>query len=167
LPFLGNEGVLLVPQVRGTFLVVVDDTPECKLALRYAARRASRTAGAVSLLYVMAPADFQHWSGVGNIMRQEAQEEAERVLDSAAAEVNLLAGIEARKILREGKTREELLKLLAEDADIRVLVLGAGTGKEGPGPLVTSLAGTAAGNLPVVLTIVPGALKPEQVDDLS
>ena len=31
---------------------------------------------------------------------------------------------------------EEILKLIEEDEDIAILVLAAGTGKEGPGPLV-------------------------------
>ena len=46
----------------------------------YAARRAEHTSGALTLLFVITPADFKHWMGVENIMRAEAMEEAETTL---------------------------------------------------------------------------------------
>src|SRR5690606_20127297 len=51
---------------RRKFLVVIDDTPECARALRYAGRRAEHTGGAVVMLYVIGPTNFQHWMGVEN-----------------------------------------------------------------------------------------------------
>ncbi len=43
------------------FLVVVDDTEEMRVALRYACRRAAHTHGRVALLYVVESSEFQHW----------------------------------------------------------------------------------------------------------
>ena len=58
---------------------------------------------------------------------------------------------------------EEILKLIDEDEDIGILTLAAGTGKEGPGPLVTNL-GKTAGSFPIPVAIVPGHLSDEELD---
>ena len=72
-------------------------------------------------------------------MQAEAHEEANAVLDRYAARANGITGVTPERVIREGETAEELLKLIEEDEDIAILVLAAGTGKEGPGPLVASL----------------------------
>ncbi|RJF89542.1 universal stress protein [Oleomonas cavernae] len=150
------------------FLVVVDDTPECRLALRYAARRALKTKGMVALLFVIEPpSDMPQWLGVAQIMRDEARDEAEAVLHDLAEDVQRVAGMIPELIIREGVRREQLLKLIEEDPTIRILVLGAGTGSEGPGPLVSALAGQMSGTFRVPITIVPGKLSPAEVDDLA
>ncbi len=143
---------------RRKFLVVIDETPECSRALYYAARRAEHTGGAVVLLYVIGPTDFQHWLGVENIMRAEAMEAAENTLGRFADMIRDYARIEPELVIREGSRAEEIVKLIEEDEDIAVLVLAAATDKEGPGPLVTALAGRSAGTFPVPITIVPGYL---------
>ncbi len=149
------------------FLVVVDDTPECRVALRFASRRAQATGGGVTLLYVMEPADFQHWMAVGDLMREEAREAAEQVLQGLAAEVNELSGIMPELVVREGRRLDELLALIEEDHGIRVLVLGAAPGAEGPGPLVSALAGQISGSFRIPFTIVPGTLSDAQIDELT
>ncbi len=55
---------------------------------------------------------------------------------------------------------------IKEDEEIGVLVLGAGTDKAGPGPLVSQLMRTA-GTLPVPVTIVPGELSKEALELVS
>ena len=154
-------------ETKRKFLVVVDDTPECRLALRYASRRALRTNGTVTLLFVIAPREVQHFLGVEEIMRQEARQEAEHVLHLLADEVNRIAGLMPELVIREGVRRDQVLALIDEDRSIRILVLGAGTGKEGPGPLVTALAGQMAGSLSIPITIVPGGLDAARIDELA
>ena len=149
------------------FLVVVDATEEMRLALRYACRRARSTGGRVALLYVMEPADFQHWMAVEEKMREERREEAERVLHDLSAEVNALTGQVPVLYVREGKTSDQIVELIEEEPDISILVLGAGVSKKGPGPLVSSLAGKLSGGFPVPILVVPGNLTPEQIDSLS
>lgn len=152
---------------RRKFLVVVDDTPECRVALRFAARRARATGGGMTLLYVMEPAEFQHWMFVGDLMEQEAREDAERVLHGLATEVNALTDIMPELVVRGGRRNEELLALIESDPDIRVLVLGAAPGPEGPGPLVSALAGQLSGSFSIPITVVPGTLSDEQIDELT
>ena len=152
---------------RRKFLVVVDDTPECTRALHFAGRRALHTGGALVLLYVIVPSEFTQWSGVENIIRAEAMEEAEEALGRAADLVRAATGIEPQLVIREGGRAEEIVRLIEEDEDIAVLVLAAGTDKEGPGPLVTALAGKASATFPVPITIVPGHLDESAIADIA
>jgi nucleotide-binding universal stress UspA family protein len=149
------------------FLVVVDDTPECRVALRYASRRALHTGGGVTLLMVISPADFQHWLGVEQVMREEAEEEARKVLERFAGEVQEAAGITPELVIRHGQKSQEIISLIEEDDAISILVLGAGTEAEGPGPLVSMFAGAASGTFPVPITIVPGDLAEEEIEALA
>ena len=149
------------------FLVVVDETEEMKVALRFACLRARRTGGRVALLYVIEPAEFQHWMAVGDLMREEARSEGEQLLQRLAAQVNELVGTIPVLYVREGKVREELFKLLDEEPRISVLVLGANTGTRGPGPLVSALTGKMIGKIRVPITVVPGNLGDEDIDQVS
>lgn len=154
------------PPVR-IFLVVVDDTAEMRVALRYACRRARHTDGRVALLYVIEPTEFRHFMGVGDLMREEARTEAEILMHKLAAQVQEMSGSVPIVLVREGSRRDELLKLLNEDPSISILVLGASTDASGPGPLISALTGKFMSRLPVPLTIVPGNLNDEAVDAIS
>ena len=147
------------------FLVVIDQTPESRVALRFATRRAQHTKGRVTLLCVAKAADFQQWRGVQEIMRDEAHQEAENLLYEAAKVPNDLAGIIPELVILHGRTADCLIELIRNDRDISILVLAAGTAKEGPGPLVSMVAG--ASQYPIPVTIVPGALSDEAVDQLG
>ncbi|MBU6442413.1 MAG: universal stress protein [Alphaproteobacteria bacterium] len=149
------------------FLVVVDKTPECKVALRFATRRAQHTGGRVTLICVAAPGDIQQWRGVEEIMREEAHEEAEAALHDAAKLVNELSGQMPELVIEHGDTAECVMNLIRSDKDISILVLASGTSKEGPGPLVTLVAGPQAGAYPIPVTIVPGSLSDAAVDALA
>ena len=150
------------------FLVVIDETPECDRAVYYASRRAARTHGKLFMVAVASPpGGNQEWLGVSELMRAEALEEAENRLDEFAARARNLAGIDPQRVVREGKKPEEILKLIQENREIAILVLAAGTGAEGPGPLVASLAGGGSGSFPIPITIVPGHLSDAQLDALS
>ena len=149
------------------FLVYVDETPECRVALRFASRRAKHTGGGVTLLYVTQPADFQHWLAVEERMRDEAHEKAEQMLHQSAALVNEIAGITPELVVREGTPSDVILALIDEDPDIRILVLGAAASSEGPGPLVALMAGKMAGTMHIPVTVVPGNLTESQVDELT
>ncbi|MGD9738048.1 MAG: universal stress protein [Bauldia sp.] len=148
----------LEPGHRRKFIVVIDDTPECTKAVQFAARRAEHTGGGLVLLYVIPPATFQQWKGVENIMRAEAMDDAEEALGKFADQVRRWSAVEPEQVIGEGETLAEVTRVIENDEDIAVLVLAAGTGKEGPGPLVTALAGRASGTFPVPITVVPGWL---------
>lgn len=149
------------------FLVVIDDTEECDRAVYFASRRAARTNSNVIMLRVIETHDHgQQWLGVADIMRAEAQEEANASLERYAARANGVAGITPERVVREGAKAQEILNLIDEDEDISILILAAGTGSEGPGPLVANL-GKTAGDYPIPVAIVPGHLSDEELDAMS
>lgn len=152
---------------RPKFMVVVDKTPECARAIHFASRRAARTGASLIMLAVVEPPDNFEWIGVGEAMVEEASEEAEKWLEAAAREARSAAGVEPEQVIRVGERADEIVKLIREDEDVSFLVLAAGSGKEGPGPLVTTLAGKAISTFPVPIVIVPGSLTDEEIDALA
>ena len=149
------------------FLCVIDSTEEVRVAIRFASRHASRTGGRVALLYVMEPAEFQHWMSVEEKMREERRDEAERVLQQHASEVHDICTVMPALYVREGSPADAIQELIKEEPRIAILVLGAGTSKKGPGPLVSSIAGKLSGKFPIPITVVPGNLNDEQIDALT
>jgi len=151
---------------RRKFLAVIDETPECERAVAYASRRAKSTGGVLILLFVIESGDFQHFLGVEAVMRQEATATANAALDGFAAIVRQKHGIEPELVTREGTPAGEIHKLIEEDQDIAILVLAAGAAKEGPGPLVATIAGKGAA-FPIPVTVVPYNLTDEDIDSLA
>ncbi len=149
------------------YLIVADDSPEFDRALYFAARRAARNSASLVTLHIITPGKNQEWLGVGDLMQAEAEEKAESNLDRVAARTRTIAGIEPERIIRTGNKVDELLKLIAEDEDISVLILAAATGAEGPGPLVSLLASKTGLGLSIPVTIVPGTLLDEEIEALT
>lgn len=145
------------------FLVVLDESPECINAIRFAALRACSTTGGVQILSVIQPEVFQHWVGIGDLMRAEARQVIEEKFAFFAEKMRQNEGIDPELVIREGETAKEVLAQIKEDREIGVLVLAAGTHGDGPGPLVTQLAGRMAGDMPVPVTVVPGGMTLEQI----
>jgi nucleotide-binding universal stress UspA family protein len=148
------------------FLVVLDDTRECLNAMRFAALRAAHTSGAVQILSIIPPEEYQHWMGVADLMRAEARERIEAHFEVFAKWMRDKQGINPELVIREGDPVVQILAQVKDDMDIGVLVLGAGTDKGGPGPLVTQMTKNA-GNLPIPITIVPGDLSKERLEAIT
>lgn len=155
------------PRAERVFLVVVDESEEMRIALRYASLRARSVGGKVALLYVIEPSDFVHWMAVEDLEKEERRAEAETLLQDLATEVNRITGTMPVLHLREGARRDELLKLIAEDPTISILVLAASTAPTGPGPLISALTSKFINKLRVPVTIVPGNLTDEQIEALT
>jgi nucleotide-binding universal stress UspA family protein len=151
---------------RRKFMAVFDGTPECEKAVHYAGRRAKNSNGGLVLLYVIPEGDFQQWLGVEQIMRAEAMEEAEAVMAKSAQKVRDMIGIDPEIVIREGSVTEQINAVVEEDRDIAVLVLAAGSAKEGPGPLVSAIAGRSAA-FPIPVTVLPDTLSDEEIDALA
>lgn len=147
------------------FLVILDDSRECLNAMRFAAMRAAKTGGGVAILSIIPPEEFQHWIGVADIMREEARERIVVHYEVFAKWMRDRQGIDPELVIREGEPMAEILSQIKEDPEIGVLVLGAGTGKSGPGPLVSQLAKGAT--LPVPVTIVPGDISKEKLEAIT
>jgi nucleotide-binding universal stress UspA family protein len=149
-----------------SYLVVVDETGEALVALRYAARRAARTGGRVDILAVVPPQEFVQWGGVQAAMEEEARLRAEAMGLQAASALDEESEVERAVIVRQGEPVKAIAELLKERDDIAALVLGAAA-EGGPGPLVAHFAGAVAGSLPCPLIVVPGRLDDEALDRLS
>ena len=149
-----------------TFLVVLDDSRECLNAMRFAAMRAARTGGGVEVLSIIPPEDFNHWIGVGDIMREEARERIEAHFEVFAKWMRDKQGVDPTLVIREGDVFREVLAQIDENREIGVLVLGAGIDKNGPGPLVTQIV-KMSGSLRVPFTVVPGSMSRDDLEAVT
>ena len=148
------------------FLVVLDDSKECLNAMRFAAMRAAKTGGGVEVLSIIPPEEFNHWIGVGDLMRAEAKERIEVHFEVFAKWMRDRQGVNPTLVIREGEVVPEILAQISEDPEIGILVLGASTDKKGPGPIVTQLSKNA-GSLPIPITVVPGDLSKERLEAIT
>lgn len=150
------------------FLVIADDSAEFASALAYATHRVKTTGAALLILRIVdTVTDNSHWVSVGEEMRAEALEAAEAQAERLAAETWAESGVQPEIVIREGEIKAELRRLLDEDPGIRIIVLGAGVGRDGPGPLVSSLAKGGIGGRPVPVLVVPGSLTREEARILA
>ena len=151
------------------FLVVVDDSPEFEAALRYASRRARSTGGRVALLRIIPGGSDEHWAGVREEIQRELRAEAEALLTRLGEDAAARSGAPPLFLIEEGEPQTAIKKVVAEDAEIKILVLAAAGGARGPGPLVSAVlkhgAGFSGRKLPV--TIVPGELTDAEIEDLA
>ena len=145
------------------FMVVLDNSTECLNAMRFAAMRAEKTGARVEILAVIPPEEFNHWIGVGAIMREEARDRISAHFEVFAKWMREKHNVEPELVIREGEVVNEILAQINDDAEVDILVLGAGTGRKGPGPLVSQLS-KSSGTLDVPIVIVPGNLSKEQIE---
>ncbi|MBY0227406.1 MAG: universal stress protein [Hyphomicrobium sp.] len=152
------------------FLLIVDDSQEVESALYYAASRILRSSGILVMLYVIEPQEFQHWVGVRQVQLEEETNKARALFRLFKRKLHNVGfeNIPVEEVIREGTKADELMKLIDEDEDIAILVLGASVDPVGPGPLVSSLAlGRTAGCFPIPITVVPGNLALEDILTLA
>ena len=151
---------------RSKFLVIVDESTELNVAIRFAAKRAQSTKGGVILLNVIEQFDPQQWQSIEDIILQEAREKAQEKLQKWSKVINDLTGGVPELMVKEGITSEKIIETLEEDNAIRFLVLAAAEADQ-PGPLVSLLAGQKSGKLPVPIVIIPQGLSDDLIDDLA
>jgi len=149
-----------------TYLVVIDDSPEARVALRFAARRAAKTGGAVEVLAVVEPQDFVQWGGVQAAIEEEQRLRIEASVAASVGEIMDAAGIQPKIVVRQGDRVSTVRGYIGTREDIAALVLGAAPSGH-PGPLVADFTGHDAGKLPCPLMIIPGSLTEEQLEALS
>ena len=149
-----------------TYLAVMDETREAQVALRFAARRAAKTAGAVQILALIAPQEFVQWGGVQAAMEEEAQLRAEAMATAAAGDLAEELGIRPAIFVRQGDPVPSVLAHLAEHSEVAALVLGAPESGS-PGPLFQHVAGAEAGKMPCPVMLIPCSLSDEALDRLS
>ena len=148
------------------YLVIVDETEEALVALRFASRRAAKTGGGLHLLALVPQQEFSAFAGVQATIEEEARARAESLVNAAAGSLLSEGGKMPIISVRVGDGEKVVREYLTEHPEVSALVLG--TAKEGgPGPLVTHFAGSHAGQLPCPLFIIPGKLTTEDIERLS
>ena len=145
----------------------MDNSPEFLNALHYAATRAAKTGGGVEILAVITPEQQTHWLGVAETMRAEARQTIEESFKIFANWMKEELKLEAELVIREGEKATEVLNQIQEDPEVGILVLGANSSSDGPGPLINQLVSRDGGNLPIPVTIVPGSMTKERIEAVS
>lgn len=148
------------------YLVVVDDSPEAEVALRFAARRAVKTGGGVEILSILPPQEFIAFGGVQATIEAEARQHAEAIIAGAAGTLFEESGLKPAITLRQGDAPKVISEAIENNPEIAALVLGAAASGS-PGPLVSHFAGSDAGKLAIPIMIIPGSLDREAIDRLS
>ena len=157
---MGDEG-----QAR-TYLVVIDDSAEARVALRFAARRAAKTRGRIEVLAVIEPQDFVPWGGVQAAFEEEQRLRIEGVVSASVGEILDESGIDATIVVRQGEPVKCVRDYIGKRQEVAALVLGAAPSGS-PGPLVANFTGADAGKLPCPVMIIPGSLSDERLEQLS
>ena len=153
-------------EAKRTYLVVIDDSPEARVALRFAARRAAKTDGRIEVLGIVEPQDFVQFGGVQAAIEEEQRLRIEGVVSSAVGEILDESGVEARIIVQQGEPVKAVREFIGSRDDVAALVLGAAPSGS-PGPLVANFTGTDAGRLPCPVMIIPGSIDDERLEQLS
>ena len=153
-------------EARRTYLVVVDDSAESRVALLFAARRAVKTGGKIEVLGIVEPQDFVQFGGVQNAIEEEQRLRIEGVVSAAIGETLDECGMEATIIIRQGEVVKTVREYLEGRDEVAALVLGAAPSGN-PGPLVANFTGSDAGQLPCPVMIIPGSLNDERLEQLS
>ena len=145
------------------FLVCVDDSEECKIALKFACMRAKNTKGSVILLYVIEPQDLMHFVGVENIMKSEAYAKADEILKSLKSEVDINFGLNIECKIEKGHKFDKIVDFINQDDTISILVLGAAPEGKGTNDLVQRFSMALTTSIHIPLTVVPGNLTDEEL----
>lgn len=150
------------------FLVIVDESKEMEIALQYACERVKKLNGHLILASFIKPIDVLTTKSVGDIMKNEAREEAETMLHKASAYVKEETGITATLHVKEGDMIEQLLKLIEEEKNISVLILAASIEEnKGPGPIISSILTKNYIRLNIPVMIVPGNFSKERIKQIG
>lgn len=138
------------------FLVVVDDSPEFPVALRYAAERARAVKGNVALLSVVEPQGIETWGGVERALDDEAFDRARAIVAAHEKTAEDITGQKPLSYFTKGEIRNVLIELIDQEKEITSLVLAAQTGEGARNPLIQYLTSDKGlRKLKIPLVIVP------------
>jgi nucleotide-binding universal stress UspA family protein len=149
-----------------TYLVVIDDSPEARVALRFAARRAVKTQGRIEVLGIVEPQDFVQFGGVQAAIEEEQKLRIEGVVSAGIGDILDESGVEAKIIVQQGEPVRAVRDYIGHRDEIAALVLGAAPNGN-PGPLVANFCGNDSGKLPCPVMLIPGSLTDDRLEQLS
>jgi len=149
------------------FLVCVDSSEECKVALKFACMRAKNSGGEVILLYVIEPSDLQHFAGVEQLIKKEAIEKAEEVMNNLIESVLKDFNLKVKSVISHGDTYGKIKDLINLDKTISILVLGEAPEGVGTNYLVNKFSTGLTKSIHIPLTIVPGNLTDKELKKIT
>ena len=149
-----------------TYLVVIDDSAEARVALRFAARRAAKTRGRIEVLGIVEPQDFVQFGGVQAAIEEEQRLRIEGVVSAGIGDILDESGVEAKIIVQQGEPLKAVRDYIGHRDEIAALVLGAAPSGN-PGPLVANFCGNDSGRLPCPVMLIPGSLTDDRLEQLS
>ena len=150
-------------------LVIADNSSEMNIALEYACARSKKTSRKIIIATFIEPLDVLTTQGVTAIMKNEAREEAEKLLQKAANHVKNKTGEMPALALREGETIIELKKLIEEEENINVLVLAANSDPKNKesNVIINSLVSQEITNMRIPVMIVPGNFSKDHIAQIT
>ena len=150
-------------------LVIADHSSEMEIALEYACARSKKTSRKIIIATFIEPLDVLTTQGVTAIMKNEAREEAEKLLQKAANHVKNKTGEMPALALREGETIIELKKLIEEEENINVLVLAANSDPKNKesNVIINSLVSQEITNMRIPVMIVPGNFSKDHIAQIT
>ena len=137
----------------GVYLLVADDSSEFEAALRRVAFLARKNKGHAAILYVIEDEAYMHWKFIEKRIQTDKRAEAEKKLWEVAQRLYDMSGQIPAFYIKEGKTRQEVMKILNTDMTLRALVLGAS--EHSTNPLISYFTGKGLSDLRIPLVIVP------------
>jgi nucleotide-binding universal stress UspA family protein len=150
-------------------LIIADNSAEMNIAIEYACARSKKTGRKIIIATFIEPLDVLTTQGVTEIMKNEAREEAQKILQSAASIVKNSTGDIPILHVREGEIITELKKLIEEEENIHVLVLAANANEneKNPGPIINALISKEISTLRIPVMIVPGNFSKDHISQIT
>jgi hypothetical protein len=150
------------------FLAVSDETEECLSALIFAGMRAKAVGAGLVILRCARVPGLGGWIGLDKDISQDAVDAARVKATQHADAVEARTGVAAELVVVDDEPIDAIRKLVERDVAIKVLILAAGSGRLGPGPLVSRLAkGKPIASRPIAVTVIPGDLTDRQLDEIG
>jgi len=148
------------------YLLVVDVTDEFSVAVKYASVFAAARKGRVGLLNVIEPGTFDHWMNIENKVKKELRAQAENIIWDTAKRIGEITGDIPMICIEEGDRKEVVVDVINRYPNISMLILGAESSANNPGPLVSYFSGKGLSRLRVPLLIVPGHIEAEDINHI-
>src|SRR4029453_18500179 len=101
-----------------TYLVVIDDSAEAAVALRFAARRAAKTNGRVEVLGIVEAQDFVQFGGVQAGIGEEHRLRIEGVGSPAGGKILDEGGVEAKIVVAQGEPVKTVRDYVGERQEV-------------------------------------------------
>jgi len=137
-------------------------------ALVFAAMRAKAVGAGLVILRCARVPGLGGWVGLDKDISQDAVDAARVKATQHADQVEARTGVKAELVVSEDEPIDAIRKLVDGDPAIKSLVLAAGSGRLGPGPLVSRLAkGKKIATRPIAVTVIPGELTDKELDEMG